>query len=66
MNTLPNVNPNPKNQVKNPWPNVHAHSGILLSYYGLTEYEYYTVLFGVSRSIGALSQVCCVTHAFTC
>ncbi len=64
MNALPNVNPDApfflkkKNQVKNPWPNVDAHSGVLLSYYGLTEYEYYTVLFGVSRSIGALSQVC--------
>eukprot|EP01084_Bolivina_argentea_P126042 223241_1 len=44
-------------KVKNPWPNVDAHSGVLLSYYGLTEYEYYTVLFGVSRAIGALSQL---------
>ena len=24
-------------QVKNPWPNVDAHSGVLLNYYGLTE-----------------------------
>ncbi|GKD51327.1 citrate synthase, mitochondrial [Tanacetum coccineum] len=23
--------------VKNPWPNVDAHSGVLLNYYGLTE-----------------------------
>ena len=26
-------------------------------HYGFTQYEYYTVLFGVSRAIGALSQV---------
>lgn len=42
-------------KVKNPWPNVDAHSGALLVHYGLTEYEFYTVLFGVSRSLGVLS-----------
>ena len=36
-------------QVKNPWPNVDAHSGVLLQYYGMKEMNYYTVLFGVSR-----------------
>ena len=45
-------------QVKNPWPNVDAHSGVLLQYYGITESNFYTVLFGVSRAIGVLSQVC--------
>ncbi|XP_047334466.1 citrate synthase, mitochondrial [Impatiens glandulifera] len=44
-------------KVKNPWPNVDAHSGVLLNYYGLTEARYYTVLFGVSRSIGICSQL---------
>jgi len=44
-------------KTKNPWPNVDAHSGCLLTHYGLTEYDYYTVLFGVSRAFGALSQV---------
>jgi len=44
-------------KVKNPWPNVDAHSGVLLQYYGLTEQNYYTVLFGVSRAIGALSSL---------
>ncbi|KAF9665453.1 hypothetical protein SADUNF_Sadunf16G0124200 [Salix dunnii] len=43
--------------VKNPWPNVDAHSGVLLNYYGLTEARYFTVLFGVSRSIGICSQL---------
>ena len=37
-------------KVKNPWPNVDAHSGVLLQYYGMKEMNYYTVLFGVSRS----------------
>ncbi|CAG8773320.1 599_t:CDS:2, partial [Racocetra fulgida] len=41
-------------KTKNPWPNVDAHSGILLQYYGLVEQNYYTVLFGVSRSLGVL------------
>lgn len=44
-------------KVKNPWPNVDAHSGVLLNYYGLTEARYFTVLFGVSRAIGICSQL---------
>jgi len=44
-------------KTKNPWPNVDAHSGTLLTFYGMTEYTYYTVLFGVARSIGVLSQL---------
>ena len=43
--------------MKNPWPNVDAHSGVLLQYYGIKEENFYTVLFGVSRAIGVLSQV---------
>ncbi|KAI9329375.1 citrate synthase-like protein [Zopfochytrium polystomum] len=42
-------------KTKNPWPNVDAHSGVLLQYYGFTEQEYYTVLFGVSRALGVMS-----------
>ena len=45
-------------KVKNPWPNVDAHSGALLVHYGLKEYEYYTVLFAVSRALGVLSSLC--------
>jgi len=45
-------------KVKNPWPNVDAHSGALLVHYGLREYSYYTVLFGVSRALGVLSALC--------
>jgi len=44
-------------KTKNPWPNVDAHSGVLLQYYGLTEQNYYTVLFGVSRALGVLSSL---------
>jgi Citrate synthase, C-terminal domain len=44
-------------KTKNPYPNVDAHSGVLLQYYGLTEASYYTVLFGVSRAIGVLPQL---------
>ncbi|PGH23146.1 citrate synthase, mitochondrial [Polytolypa hystricis UAMH7299] len=44
-------------KTKNPWPNVDAHSGVLLQYYGLTEANYYTVLFGVSRALGVLPQL---------
>merc|ERR1712117_129214 len=44
-------------KAKNPWPNVDAHSGVLLQYYGMTEMQYYTVLFGVSRALGCMSQM---------
>ncbi len=44
-------------KIKNPWPNVDAHSGALLVHYGLVEYEFYTVLFGVSRALGVLASL---------
>ncbi|KAJ1822097.1 citrate (Si)-synthase [Coemansia sp. RSA 2675] len=44
-------------KTKNPWPNVDAHSGVLLRHYGLVEQDFYTVLFGVSRAFGVLSQL---------
>ena len=44
-------------KVKNPWPNVDAHSGVLLQYYGMKEMNYYTVLFGVSRALGVLASL---------
>jgi citrate synthase len=81
-------------KTKNPYPNVDAHSGVLLQvcaclyyylpcclllgvpvefdsetfcncfsdmfffqYYGMTEENFYTVLFGVSRALGVLSQL---------
>src|SRR5688572_7845481 len=45
-------------KIKNPWPNVDAHSGALLVHFGMKEYEYYTVLFGVSRALGVLASLC--------
>lgn len=45
-------------KVKNPWPNVDAHSGAILIHYGLKEYNFYTVLFGVSRALGVLAASC--------
>jgi citrate synthase len=44
-------------KAKNPWPNVDAASGSLLYYYGMTEFEFYTVMFGVSRAMGICSQI---------
>jgi citrate synthase len=44
-------------KVKNPWPNVDAHSGALLVHYGFVEYEFYTVLFGVSRALGVMASL---------
>jgi citrate synthase len=43
-------------KIKDPWPNVDAGSGGLLYHYGLKEFDYYTVLFSVSRALGITSQ----------
>jgi citrate synthase len=45
-------------KIKNPWPNVDAHSGALLKHYGLMEEDFYTVMFGVSRALGVLASLC--------
>jgi len=44
-------------KAKNPWPNVDAQSGVIQWYYGLTEYDYYTVLFGIGRSLGVAANI---------
>ena len=44
-------------KIKNPWPNVDAYSGSLLYHYGIKEYTFYTVLFGVSRALGVLASL---------
>jgi len=44
-------------KAKNPWPNVDAASGTMLYHYGITEMNYYTVFFSVSRAMGMLSQL---------
>ncbi|MBD3218694.1 MAG: citrate (Si)-synthase [candidate division Zixibacteria bacterium] len=43
-------------KAKNPWPNVDAGSGAILYHYGIKEFEYYTVLFSISRAMGMVSQ----------
>jgi len=44
-------------KTKNPYPNVDSHSGVLLKYYGMDQYEFYTVLFGLGRAYGVLAQL---------
>lgn len=44
-------------KTKNPFPNVDAASGCVLYHYGLTQFKYYTVIFGVSRALGCLTQI---------
>ncbi len=44
-------------KAKNPWPNVDAQSGVIQWHYGVTEYEFYTVLFGIGRAIGICANI---------
>jgi citrate synthase len=44
-------------KAKNPWPNVDAQSGVIQWYYGLTEWDFYTVLFGIGRALGVLANI---------
>ncbi len=44
-------------KTKNPWPNVDAQSGVIQWYYGLTDWDFYTVLFGIGRAIGVLANI---------
>jgi citrate synthase len=47
-------------KVKSPWPNVDAITGAIQYHYGITQLDFYTVLFGISRSLGL------TTHAVWC
>jgi len=44
-------------KAKNPWPNVDAQSGVIQWFYGITEYDFYTVLFGIGRTIGITANL---------
>ncbi len=44
-------------KISNPYPNVDAVSGTLLNAAGLTDSDYYTVLFGLSRIAGIAAQI---------
>jgi len=48
------------NKVKSPWANVDAITGAIQYHYGITQFDFYTVLFGISRSLGL------TTHAVWC
>lgn len=43
-------------KAKDPWPNVDAISGSLQYHYGITEFDFYTVMFGVSRALGVTAN----------
>jgi citrate synthase len=43
-------------KAKNPWPNVDAISGTLQYHYGIREFDFYTVMFGVGRSLGVTAN----------
>lgn len=44
-------------KAKNPWPNVDAQSGVIQWHYGVREYEFYTVMFGVGRALGVCANI---------
>lgn len=44
-------------KAKNPWPNVDAQSGVIQWHYGVKEYDFYTVLFGIGRAIGICANI---------
>ncbi len=44
-------------KAKNPWPNLDAQSGVIHWYFGITDYDFYTVIFGIGRAIGVLANI---------
>jgi len=44
-------------KVKNPWPNVDAINGSLQYHFGVTQFDFYTVMFGVSRIMGLTAHI---------
>lgn len=44
-------------KAKNPWPNVDAQSGVIQWHYGVREWDFYTVLFGVGRALGVMANI---------
>ena len=60
INVLNNVVPPilvEQGKAKNPWPNVDVQSGVIQWHYGVTEYDFYTVLFGVGRALGVCANI---------
>lgn len=54
---IPEELPKIKAGVANPFPNVDAASGSLLMHFGINQFDYYTVMFGVSRAFGVMSSL---------
>ena len=44
-------------KAKNPYPNVDAINGTLQHHYGVTQFDFYTVLFGISRLVGFTTHI---------
>jgi len=44
-------------RTRDPWPNVDAISGALQYHYGVREFDFYTVMFGVSRVLGVSANL---------
>jgi citrate synthase len=44
-------------KARNPWPNVDAQSGVIQWHYGIREFDFYTVLFGIGRAIGIAANI---------
>lgn len=44
-------------KIKNPYPNVDCASGVTLYSLNFKEFEYYTVVFAVSRCLGVMSNL---------
>jgi citrate synthase len=43
-------------RAKNPWPNVDAISGTLQYHYGVRQFDFYTVMFGIGRALGVTAN----------
>ncbi len=44
-------------KAKNPWPNLDALTGTLHWHYGVTQYDFYTVLFSIGRALGIAANL---------
>lgn len=44
-------------KAKNPWPNLDAQTGVIQWHYGIREFDFYTVLFSIGRSIGIAANI---------
>ncbi|MDD2962341.1 MAG: citrate (Si)-synthase [Bacteroidales bacterium] len=44
-------------KAKNPWPNLDAQTGVIQWHYNVREFDFYTVLFSIGRSIGIAANI---------